>query len=92
MCANQENKGLRAIRVVMRFSEAVDEQLSGSGAVSNRRPYFLIVGEDLVVADGAEARALEVDPLHGVGGGHGALVVVAVGKADGVAEFVHRLL
>lgn len=37
----------------------------------------------------AEAAVLDVDPFHRVGGSHGAAIVVAMGKAQRVSQFVH---
>ena len=39
----------------------------------------------------AEAAVFDVDPLHRVGRGHGAAIVVAMGEAQRVSQFMHGL-
>ena len=48
-------------------------------------------GEDLFSAGAAEGVFLKVDQLDGMGGCHGATVVVAMGEIEGVSKFVDRL-
>src|SRR5713226_6831861 len=44
------------------------------------------------LASGAQCAFLEVDPLHGMRGGHGAAVVITVGQVKGVSQFMDGLL
>src|ERR1039457_7366578 len=39
----------------------------------------------------AEAAVFDVDPLHRGGGGHGTAIVVAMGQAQRVSQFMHGL-
>ena len=43
-------------------------------------------------AGGAQCAFLQVDPLHRVGWGHGAAVILAVSQVQSVAEFMNRFL
>ena len=56
---------------------------SGLGAEFGRCDFV-----NLGAAGGAEGGGFEVDPFYGVGGGHHALVVIAMSEGKGVAKFV----